>query len=75
MCNDPAGRIRGMKLVPEFTGWWPDIGKKLPMDRCILSKSSSKINRDDSQELTPEIDMRTKKCCIYNTQKEDIVVE
>ena len=21
-----------MKLVPEFTGWWPDIGKKLPME-------------------------------------------
>ena len=32
MCNDPAGWIQGMKLVPEFTGWWPDIGKKLPME-------------------------------------------
>lgn len=64
-----------MKLVTEFTGRQLDTGKKLPMDRCILSKSSSKINRDDSQELPPEIDMRTKKCCIYNIQKEDIVVE
>ena len=64
-----------MKLVPEFTGRQSDIGKKLPMDRCILSKSSSKINRDDSQELHHEIDMRTKKCCIYNIQKEDIVIE
>ena len=63
-----------MKLVPEFTGWWPDIGKKLPMDRCILSKSSSKINRDDSQESPFEIDMQTKNSCIYNIQKGNIVV-
>lgn len=64
-----------MKLVTEFTGRQSDIGKKLPMDRCILSKSSSKINRDDSQELHHEMDMWTKKCCIYNIQKEDIVIE
>ena len=102
-----------MKLVPEFTGWWPDIGKKLPMEISVrkgldrygcktsentlrefplviatVAKVSRKrglwlvvrvnkriINRDDSQELPPEIDTRTKKCCIYNIQKEDIVVE
>lgn len=64
-----------MKLVPEFTGRQSDIGKKLPMDRCILSKSSSKINRDDSQESPPEIDMQAKNGCIYNIQKGNIVVK
>ena len=55
MCNDPAGRIQGMKLVPEFTGWWPDIGKKLPMEISVrkgLDRYGCKTSENTLREFS-----------------------
>lgn len=44
-----------MKLVPEFTGWWPDIGKKLPMEISVrkgLDRYGCKTSENTLREFS-----------------------
>ncbi len=44
-----------MKLVPEFTSWWPDIGKKLPMEISVrkgLDRYGCKTSENTLREFS-----------------------
>ena len=44
-----------MKLVPEFTGWWPDIGKKLTMEISVrkgLDRYGCKTSENTLREFS-----------------------
>ena len=44
-----------MKLVPEFTGWWPDIGKKLPREISVrkgLDRYGCKTSENTLREFS-----------------------